>query len=164
MRKVCMALSQLIMVCLAFTGAAQTKHALIFAIGNYPKDSGWPQISSLNDARIVDSALKRQGFSDIKIIKDAGASVQGISDALTQLESRCKPGDVVFIHFSSHGEQVEDATRHKADGLEECIVSWDAKLPERGKQLNEDELKKYVQGYYREDVFGAYVNKLRKKL
>ncbi len=144
--------------------SAQTKRALIFAIGNYPEDSGWQEISSVRDVSFVQKALEAQGFGDIKVIKDEGASVKGISNALEDLIARSNQGDIIVIHFSSHGEQVEDEKGNKINGLEECIVSFDAKLASGDGPLSNEDFEKLKAGYYREDLFGSYVNKLRAKL
>lgn len=45
----------------------QTKHALIFAIDNYPFGCGWSQISSKSDVPLIENALKSQDFKDIKL-------------------------------------------------------------------------------------------------
>jgi len=144
---------------------AQTKHALIFAIGDYPKASGWQKISSDNDTLLVEKALMAQKFQDIKVVHDKDATVNGISTALEALIAISNPGDVDVIHFSSHGEQIEDLKKHKADGLEECIVPYDAKLPDADKRpYTQEYIESLFPGYYREDMFGAYVDKLRAKL
>lgn len=143
---------------------AQTKRALIFAIGNYPEDSGWQQISSVRDVSFIQKALEGQQFQDIKVVQDAGATVKGIISSLNDLIERSKPGDVVVIHFSSHGEQIEDDRGRKINGLEECIVAFDAKLASGDTPPTKEEFDKLKAGYFREDVFGSYINKLRNKL
>jgi len=107
----------------------QTKRALIFAIGNYPEESGWTEISSLRDDSLIQKALQDQKFQDIKVVQDKDATISGIKNSLDALISRSDPGDIVVIHFSSHGEQVEDLNGIKPDGLEESIVSYEAKQP-----------------------------------
>lgn len=145
-------------------GTAQTKRALIFAIGNYPENSGWQQISSVRDVSFIQKALDGQGFKEIKIVKDENATVNGIKNSLNELIAVSKPGDVVVIHFSSHGEQIEDENGQKINGLEECIVSFDAKLASSDTIPSKEQFDKLKEGYFREDVFGSYVNKLRAKL
>ena len=44
-----------------FADTPITKHALIIAIGDYPVESNWKKISSLNDIDLIRSALERQG-------------------------------------------------------------------------------------------------------
>lgn len=68
-----------------YASFAQTKHALIFAIGNYPDGSGWHQISSNNDTLLLKKALTAQNFRDIKVVHDKDATVKGISKAIEQL-------------------------------------------------------------------------------
>ena len=143
---------------------AQTKHALIFAISNYPAGSGWPHISSENDVPLIQNALKAQSFTDIKVVQDEAATVKGISAALEDLIATSKPGDIDVVHFSTHGEQVEDLKRHKADGMEECIVAYDAKLPDPKVPYTKAYFESLLPGYYREDLFGTYVQRLREKL
>jgi len=154
----------LIFITPPFAAGAQTKRALIFAIGNYPEDSGWPAISSLRDDSIVVKALRDQQFSDIKVVQDGGATIAGIKNSLNELISRAEPGDVVVVHFSSHGEQVEDLDGNKPDGLEESIASYEAKQPPYGTEPTQEEILKLRKGYFLENTFGTYVDKLREKL
>ena len=147
---------------ISYAGITQTtNHALIFAIGNYPN---WPRISSLQDVSFIDSALSKRGFTDIKIVSDKDATVQGISNALEDLINRVKTGDVVAIHFSSHGEQVQDDNGDESDGLDETIVTYNAKLPPRGQDLSTEEYNKFQADYFRDDLFGKYIDELRAKL
>jgi hypothetical protein len=142
----------------------QTKRALIFAIGKYPDDSGWTEISSSRDDSLIKRALAEQKFSDIRNISDKEATIAGIKKALDELISRSQPGDIVVIHISSHGERIEDLGGNKPDGLEESIVSYEGKLPAYGSEPTAEEVSKLKQGYFRDDEFGRYVDKLRVKL
>lgn len=103
-----------------------TKRALIVAIGNYPEVTGWKSISSLNDVGLIQGALSKQGFTDIRTIKDGEATKAGIVKALNELKSRCLPGDIVVVHFSSHGQQIKDDNRDEIDGYDEAIVAYGA--------------------------------------
>ena len=103
-----------------------TKRALIVAIGNYPEVTGWKSISSLNDVGIMQNALTKQGFTDISVIRDAEANKAGIITALSALKSRCVAGDIVVVHFSSHGQQIMDNNRDEIDGYDEAIVAYGA--------------------------------------
>jgi hypothetical protein len=145
------------------SATAQTKHALIFAIGNYPAKNGWPVISSVKDISYVKAALTRQGFAEknIKVVQDAAATVQGISNALKTLvdDENVKPGDIVVIHFSSHGEQVQDDGNDESDGFDESIVTYNATLPSLSKDFEKDQAE-----YFRDDQFGKYIDQLRVKL
>lgn len=143
---------------------AQIKHALIIAIGNYPESSGWDTISSINDISFIQKALLAQHFGSIKIIQDDAATVKGILNSLEELIEKSNSGDIVVIHISSHGEQLEDEKKIKISGLQECIVGFDAKINNNGAKLTQDEFDKFKMGYLREDDFGAYIKRLRAKL
>jgi hypothetical protein len=56
----------------------EKKHALIFAIGDYPEDSGWPAISSDNDTALIEKALTAQQFfpGHIRVVHDSGATLK----------------------------------------------------------------------------------------
>ena len=144
--------------------SAQTKHALIVAIGNYPNpiDNGWPVINSLNDVGLIKNALvNSQQFNEkeITVLTDSMATKKGIVDALDKLIASVKENDVVVVHFSSHGEQIEDDNGDEVDGLDETIVPYGAFFdadPAKFSQLASD--------YLRDDLFGEKVTLLRNKL
>lgn len=102
------------------------KHALIVAIGNYPPETGWADISSLNDVPLIQHALEKQGFDDFHILKDEQATKKGILAEFDKLIRDCKPGDMVVVHISSHGQQIEDNNSDESDHLDEAIVAYGA--------------------------------------
>lgn len=141
--------------------AQVNKHAVIFAIGEYPKSGGWPQISSANDIPVIKTALINQQFSEknIRVVKDEAATKAGIKNVLEELIRNVKEDDVVVLHFSSHGEQVADDNTDETDGYDETIVPYDALLPTLSKNYDKDQAN-----YFRDDEFGILVNQLRTKL
>ena len=111
--------------------SAQTKHALIVAIGNYPDpiNNGWPVINSINDISLIKNALvTSQQFAEknIQVLADSQATKKGIVAALDNLVANANSGDIVVIHFSSHGEQIEDDNDDEIDRLDEVIVPYGA--------------------------------------
>jgi metacaspase-1 len=138
-----------------------TKHALLIGIGNYPGENGWPKISSLRDLDYLQATLLNQGFQkeNIKTIKDEAATIKGISEAFIQLINEVKPGDIVVIHFSCHGEQVKADNNNKIDGLDECIVSYNAISPLQSTDFEKDQAL-----YFRGHQLGSYIGQLRTKL
>jgi hypothetical protein len=137
---------------------AQTKHALVVGIGDYKY---WPDISSSNDVPFIKTTLLKQGFPEQQIIllTDSMATKAGIGAAFKTLIGRVKKGDIVVIHFSSHGEQVEDDNKEETDGLDEAIVSYDAMYPVNRENFSTDQVK-----YFRDDQFGNYIDELRSRL
>jgi len=129
-----------------FTFAQGKKTALIIAVGKYPKEGGWSQISSEKDVPLIKQALESQGFQDIRIVQDAAADKNGIIAAIKDLTARVSAGDVVVFHFSGHGQQIADDNGDEMDGYDESIVPFDAHMRyEKGvyegeKHLRDDEL------------------------
>jgi hypothetical protein len=112
--------------CCLYTHA--TKRALIIAVGDYPSDSRWGDISSANDVPLIKSSLLNNGFldGDITVLFDADATKQNILSALKKLQSITKKGDIIVIHYSGHGQQIFDDNDEETDGLDEAIVPYDA--------------------------------------
>jgi hypothetical protein len=143
---------------------SQTKHALIVAIGNYPDPviNHWKVISSLNDIPLIKNALiNNQQFDEknIRVLADSQATKKGIVDALDDLVRSVKSGDIVVIHFSSHGQQIEDDNNDEIDGLDEAIVPYGAVYSSDPKKFEQ-----FSPGYLRDDLFGDKVIQLRNKL
>ena len=135
-----------------------TNHALIIAIGDYPEDGGWHWISSENDATHIQSALLRNQFKSehIKELKNEEATYHGIISEFEDLLQKLKFGDVVFCHYSGHGQQVTDDNGDELDGLDEAIVPYDSPID-------------FTVGVYegerliRDDLIGEYLMKFRNK-
>lgn len=131
-----------------FEAWGQSRHALIIGIGNYPADSGWNAIHGNNDVAIIKDALLRQGFSsdDILQLIDSEATKQNILLCIDKLFESCQTGDVVYLHFSGHGQQITDLNGDEEDGFDEAWIPYDAKKVyvsgeyEGEKHLTDDEL------------------------
>ena len=118
------------------------KRALVVTIGNYPNDASknqtWSDLASDNDRRIVLKQLRAQEFApqNIVTLSEEQATADNIRNALNDLVEKSKMGDIVYFHFSGHGQQVSDLTSNEAmnklfyldeiDGLDEALVAYDA--------------------------------------
>ena len=143
---------------------SQTKRALIVAIGNYPNPvkNRWKVIDSENDIPLIKNALViNQQFNEnnIRVLVDSQATKKGIVDALDELIATSNKGDIVVIHFSSHGEQIEDDNNDEMDGLDETIVPYGAVFSSDPEKFAQD-----TSGYLRDDLFGEKATQLRNKL
>lgn len=138
-----------------------TKFALLIGIGSYPEEKGWPQLSSIRDVDLIRNALLRQGYKDsnIEVLKDSQATKNNILDQIKELTSRVNKNDIVLIHFSTHGEQVEDLNGDESDGLDEAVVPYNAVAPNRSTNFLKD-----VDGYLIDDDLGLVLQVLRAKL
>lgn len=119
----------LLIFALAFSIYVQAeKHALIIAVGDYPVKTGWSSISSANDVPLIKNTLLNQAFKEenIMVLKNAMATRAGILDAIKALQAKIKPGDIVVIHYSGHGQQIFDDNGEEIDDKDESIVPYDA--------------------------------------
>jgi len=114
----------------AYAGSNPDKYALIIAVADYPEEGRWPDISSDQDVPLIQGALLKQGFREenIRVILDEQASKQLIVKEIEELTQKVKPGDVVVIHYSGHGQQIEDDNGDELDGWDEAIIPWDAQV------------------------------------
>ncbi|MEM6516725.1 MAG: caspase family protein [Bacteroidota bacterium] len=108
--------------------ALAERFGLIIAIGDYPSKTGWSSISSVNDIPLIKNTLLTQNFKEehIFVLKNEQATRGGILKAIENLQSLIKPGDVVVIHYSGHGQQIFDDNGDEIDDKDEAIVPYDA--------------------------------------
>lgn len=120
----------LVSLSLSLSGTAQKKLALIIAIGDYDSSQGWKDISSANDVPLIKQSLLKQGFKDenISLLQDKYATSKGIDLALEKLTAKVGPKDIVVIHYSGHGQQIQDLNGDENDGYDEALVPYDAPL------------------------------------
>lgn len=129
------------------------KMALIVAVGQYPESSGWPAIASINDIKYVKGALINKGFKekDIDTLKNNKATKAAILKAMDNLAKKSAANDIVVIHFSCHGQQIQDQAteaegKDEADGFDEAIIPVDAEAMynptgyDGSKHLRDDDL------------------------
>ena len=132
---------------------AQTKRALLIGISDYgnakEETNKWANISGANDIALLAPFFKRQNFS-VKTLVDKQATHSGITKALGKLTKECKKGDIVYLHFSMHGQPFEDLNGDEPDGWDEALIPFDAQMTykkglyEGKNHLIDDELEKYV--------------------
>lgn len=128
---------------------AQQKHALIVAISDYPTESGWSQINSDKDLTLLVPEFKRLGFK-VTTLQNEQATKLGIIQSLSHSAKQVHPNDYVCIHFSCHGQQMEDNNHDEEDGLDEALIPYDAYLSykkdiyEGNNHLRDDELEEQL--------------------
>ncbi|BCA53319.1 hypothetical protein W02_04590 [Nitrospira sp. KM1] len=110
-------------------GKSGNKRALLIGINNYravPKLQG-----SLNDVETMKQVLMtRWGFPEVNIrtLTDEQATREGMLAALSRLVDDTGPDDIVYIHYSGHGSQVEDLNGDEPDDrLDETLVPQDGR-------------------------------------
>lgn len=147
----------IIFIFLALIGVSNAlaggKRALLIGISDYPKHSAseltWNPIHGLNDVELIKGTLRKQGFT-ITTLTNAKATAVKIRSAFKRLIEECRQGDMVYIHFSGHGQAYEDLSGDEADGWDEAIVPYDAMLQykkgvyEGRNHILDDELDVYI--------------------
>ena len=148
-----------VLLFLAHFSMAQNKRALLVGISDYQcinKYGGWNNIHGKNDVDLLSPTLMRSGVS-VSCLTDKEATKTGITNALNMLVSQCRAGDIVYLHFSTHGQPFEDMNEDEEDGWDESIVPVDAPI-------------EYIQGKYEgenhiiDDELQEFCSKIRKAI
>jgi len=155
----------LIIFCITLNVNAQTKRALIVAIGDYPtKETGWINISSINDYKIIYQMLLNQEFKkeNIDSLLNEDATAAGLDQKFSELLSKCEKGDMIYFHFSGHGQQVTDTDQENSisdyedDGYDESLVMFSApSICEEGYDMSE---------HYIDDKLNYWITEIRKQI
>jgi len=75
--------------------------ALVIGNGHYP-DANAPLTQSINDARGLTAALRKNGF-DVDVVEDA--SRDDMARAIDRMKSKIRPDSVVMLFFGGYGIQ-----------------------------------------------------------
>ena len=133
-----------ILLLLSLSVTAQTKRALVIGLGEQ-QDKAWNKINGDKDVPLVQGMLKSAGFKSVTTLMNRQATKTGIIGAFRKMTASCKQGDVVYIHYSGHGQQMTDVHNDEKDGLDECWIPYDAyrkasRIYHGEKHLTDDEL------------------------
>lgn len=144
------------------TGSAK-KRALLVGISKYHANgrTAWENIHGKEDVDLLAPELIKKGFI-VKTLVNEQATYQGITSSIKKLIAETKKGDIVFIHFSCHGQPVEDGLikgfpKDEKDGYDEAIVPIDA-----GKVYSPNGYK--GEKHLIDDELNGYIKTIRKKL
>ena len=126
MRKILLIIGLISLVSIA--GNAQRKRAFMVGISQYDTaltGYQWNNINGVEDINLLSPILKKQGFY-LTTLLDEQATYQNITNQLSTFTNHTKKGDIVYLHFSAHGQPVEDLNGDEEDGWDEAIVPIDA--------------------------------------
>jgi hypothetical protein len=141
--------------------SAQNKLALLVGISDYESNpnTGWENINGANDIKLLVSDLEKKGFNQIVAISDQEATCENIKNNLKMLISSSQKGDIVYFHFSGHGQPVLDLNGDEGieDGWDESIIPYDANMY---YQKNIYEGEKHIT----DDLLNEFLICLRKKV
>lgn len=124
--------------------SCQTKRGLIIGLGEQ-QDGTWQKINGDLDLVYVEELLKDAGYTSIYSLINKQATKTNIVKAFHSLAEECRTGDIVYIHFSGHGQQMKDVSGDESDYLDECWIPYDAykkpcKKDYGEKHLSDDEI------------------------
>ena len=108
-----------LLLLLSLSVTAQTKRALVIGLGEQ-QDKAWNKINGDKDVPLVQGMLKSAGFKTVTTLVNRQATESGIGGAFKRLTVSCKQGDVVYVHYSGHGQQMTDVHNDEREGLDKC--------------------------------------------
>lgn len=140
---------------------SQQKRALMVGISNYDLETtGWDAIHGAEDIELLSPELERQGFQVTALINEE-ATHDNIVATMELFSRETQQGDIVYIHFSCHGQPFEDGLNgnelDELDGWDEALIPIDA-------------MSKYNAGGYTgdkhiiDDSLNVYFTQLREKV
>lgn len=139
-----------IFVVFPYVLTAQVRRAFVIGIGQQ-EDQTWNKINGDKDVPYVEEMLRNANFKaeNIKKLVNQQATKTAIVEAFDRLALESQCGDIVYVHFSGHGQQMKDVHNDEEDGLDECWIPYDAyRKPcekDRGeKHLTDDEVNYYL--------------------
>ena len=135
---------------------AQTKRALVIGIGEQ-KDPTWQKINGDKDVPYVLELLNNAGYGQVITLINDEATKDGIVSAFQKLAQSCQKDDIVYVHFSGHGQQMSDVDGDETDdGLDECWIPYDAYR----RPCDEDRGEKHLI----DDAVNSLLNNVRDKI
>lgn len=135
--------------------------ALLIGIGNYnTKSTGWSIIHGNNDVELLESKLKTKGFS-VSHLMDNKATKRNVKSALSNLVSTTNNGDLVYLHFSGHGQLFIDLNGDEKESFDQSFVCYDACFSPKFKIAG----KNYQgQNHFIDDELFPYLDDLKRKV
>jgi hypothetical protein len=134
------------------------KRALLIGISQYARKGGkdkdgihdldWWDLHTEYDIELLEKTLTESKFGfkpeNIRILKTPGETTRAaILQALNNLIGETKPGDIVYIHYSGHGQPAPDRTR--PDGMVKTLVPSDyVSQLNTSKNIRGDEIGKLL--------------------
>lgn len=125
MKKIVLAI--LCALALTFTMSAKNR-ALLIGVGGYNTSAtGWGKISSVNDIDLLKPKFVALGY-EVSSLTDAEATKAKVVSALKVLSGKTVAGDNIYLHFSGHGQLIEDLNGDEFADYDQSFVCFDACL------------------------------------
>lgn len=152
----------LLFILVSFCQVMATSRALVFGLGKQ-EDTNWGKIHGDKDVELVSEMLANAGFSDIRIVVNEQATKLGMEAAFLGLINRCAKGDVVYVHYSGHGQLMTDVNGDEATRWNGSHAQWDESWIPYDAYMNycpEDRGDKHLC----DDEVANYLSQIRQKI
>jgi hypothetical protein len=115
---------------------AAERWAIVVGISNYPVQSGWRAINGAKDIGLIVPMLELNDFAQEKIttLSDEQATKKNIKQSIEALCLKLAEGDIVYFHFSGHGQLITDIDGDEVDengiqrGYDQSFIPYDAQI------------------------------------
>jgi hypothetical protein len=123
---------------------AQVKRALLIGVGAH-LDPAFDKTNADKDVKYLSEVLSSANYKQVIKLVNEQATKANIVEAFQLLEQSCGPKDIVYIHFSGHGQRIKDKSGDEPNMVDESWIPYDAYrkacAKDRGeKHLIDDEL------------------------
>ena len=147
---------------LSVLSVCATPRAMVIGIGDYPASGGWHKINGDKDVPLVTDMLLRNGFDkkNILTLVNEQATKTNILRTFHLLTRDAAQGDVIYIHFSGHGQRITDLNGDEKgpdQGWDEAWIPYDA-----AKMYEENVY--WGQNHLIDDELNTYLTRLRRKV
>ncbi len=141
---------------------AVTHRALVFGLGEQ-QDPMWGKIHGDNDVYYVVQMLQSMGYTDICTLKNKQATKAAMVQAFHDLTKRCRIGDVVYIHYSGHGQLITDLNGDESYKWTNSHANWDESwIPYDAYMVYGPNDK--GERHLSDDEIASFLHKIRKKI
>jgi hypothetical protein len=136
--------------------ATPGRHALLIGISKYDRgrknDLDWWDLHAFRDVKAVETEIKKDyGYTDGDVKKLTArdeTTHRAIRQAFEELIAKTNQGDIVYIHYSGHGQPVPElpnAAEKEIDGLNQTIVPSDYISQQDGSNnIRNKEIKQWL--------------------
>ena len=147
----------LLMIFAVLSVSASNRYALLVGISQYNKHkTSWDNINGVNDVHLIAPLLEHAKFN-VTILTDENATAGKIRKEFDNLISHVQNGDTVYLHFSCHGQPIEDTNGDEDDYWDESLIPIDAHMIySEGVYMGENHIK--------DDELENVLDQLRKKI
>lgn len=142
--------------------------ALLIGISHF-QDEKWGELHGQEDVeKIAETLWKEKGFSidNIQLCLNEQATKNGIISELEQLQTSVETGSMVYIHFSTHGQQLLDDDidpKEESDGLDECLVTYNCPFVKEDDGISSNPAYK-GENHLRDDDIRVLTDNIRRKV